>query len=60
MFECAFTSPVGIESGMFVLMVFGMFMFVKVMSSLIRVMSPLLVCALWLSVWWCSGGFLVF
>ena len=34
-----------------VLMAFGMFMFVKVMSSLISVMSPLLVCALCLCVW---------
>ena len=43
-----------------VLMALGMFMFVKVMSSLIGVMSPLLVCALCLCVWWCSGLFLVF
>ena len=43
-----------------VLMTFGMFKFVKVMSSLISVMSPLLVCALCLCVWWCSGVFLVF
>ena len=35
-------------------------MFVKVMSSLISVMSPLLVCTLCLRVWWCSGVFLVF
>ena len=35
-------------------------MFVKVMSSLISVMSPLLVCALYLCVWWCSGVVLVF
>ena len=40
-----------------VLMALGMFMFVKVMSSLISVMSPLLVCALCLYVWWCSGVF---
>ena len=40
-----------------VLMALGMFMFVKVMSSLISVMSPLLVCALCLCVWWCSGVF---
>ena len=38
-----------------VLMALGTFMFVKVMSSLISVMSPLLVCALCLCVWWCSG-----
>ena len=38
-----------------VLMALGMFMFVKVMSFLISVMSPLLVCALCLCVWWCSG-----
>ena len=31
------------------------FMFVKVMSSLISVMSPLLVCALCLCVWWIGG-----
>ena len=37
-----------------VLMALGMFMFVKVMSSVISVMSPLLVCALCLCVWWCS------
>ena len=43
-----------------VLMALGMFMFVKVMSSLISVMSPLLVCALCLCVWWCSGVFEVF
>ena len=43
-----------------VLMALGMFMFVMVMSSLISVMSPLLVCALCLCVWWCSGVFLVF
>ena len=36
-----------------VLMAFGMFMFVKVMSSLIGVMRPLLVCALCMCVWWC-------
>ena len=30
-------------------------MFVKIMSSLISVMSPLLVCALCLCLWWCSG-----
>ena len=40
-----------------VLIALGMFMFVKVMSSLISVMSPLLVCALRLCVWWCSGVF---
>ena len=41
-----------------VLMSLGMFMFVKVMSSLISIMSPpLLVCALCLCVWWCSGVF---
>ena len=39
------------------LMALGMFMFVKVMSSLINVMSPLLVCALGMCVWWCSGIF---
>ena len=38
-----------------VLMTLGMFM-----SSLINVMSPLLVCALCLCVWWCSGVFSVF
>ena len=39
-----------------VLMALGIFMFVKVMSSLISVMiPPLLVCALCLCVWWCSG-----
>ena len=43
-----------------VLMALGMFMFMKVMSSLISVMSPLLVCTLCLCVWWCSGVFLVF
>ena len=37
-----------------------MFMFVNVMSSLISVISPLLVSALCLCVWWCSGVFLVF
>ena len=36
-----------------VLIALGMFMFAKVMSSLISVMSPLLVCALCLCVWWC-------
>ena len=41
-----------------VLMALGMF--VKVMSSLISVMSPLRVCALCLCVWWYSGVFLVF
>ena len=41
-----------------VLMALGMF--VNVMSSLISVMSPLLVCDLCLCVWWCSGVFLVF
>ena len=41
----------------YVLMTLGMFMFVEVMSSLISVMSPLLVCALCLCVWWCSGVF---
>ena len=35
-----------------VLMALGMFMFVKVMSSVI---SPLPVCALCLCVWWCFG-----
>ena len=40
-----------------VLMALGMFMFVKVMSFLISVMSPLLVCAHCLCVWWCSGAF---
>ena len=35
-----------------VLIALGMFMFVKVMSSLISVMSPFLVCALCLCVWW--------
>ena len=40
-----------------VLMVLGMFMFVKVMSSLISVMNTLLVGALCLCVWWCSGVF---
>ena len=43
-----------------VLMVLGMFMFVRVMSSLISVMSPLLVCALCLGLWWCSGVVLMF
>ena len=44
-----------------VLMALGMFMFVKAMSSLVSVVSPpLLVCALCLCVWWCSGVFLVF
>ena len=38
----------------------GMFIFVKVMSSLISVMSPLFVCALCLCIWWSSGVFLVF
>ena len=42
-----------------VLMALGIFMFVKVMSSLITVMSPLLVCTLCLCVWWCSEVFLV-
>ena len=41
-----------------VLMALGMFMLVKVMSSLISVMSPLLVYALCLCVWWCNGGIL--
>ena len=41
-----------------VMMVLGMFMFVKVISSLISVIL-LLVCALCLCVW-CSGVFLVF
>ena len=40
-----------------VLMALGMFMFVKVMSSLISVMSPLLLCTPCLCVWWCSGVF---
>ena len=39
-----------------VLMAVGMFMFVKVMSSLISVISP----PLCLCVWCCSGVFLVF
>ena len=39
-----------------VFMVLGMFMFVKVRSSLISVMSP----PPCLCVWWCSGVFLVF
>ena len=44
-----------------VLMALGMFMFVTFMSSLISVMSPLLlVCALCLCVWWCSGVFCEF
>ena len=43
-----------------VLMALGMFMFVKVRSSLISVMRPLLVCAICLCVWWCSGVSLVF
>ena len=47
-----------------VLMALGMFMFVKVMPSLISLMRTpppcLLVCALCLCVWWCSGVFLVF
>ena len=38
-----------------VLMALGMFMFVNVMSSLMSVMSPLLVCVPCLYVWWCSG-----
>ena len=38
----------------------GMFMFVKVMSSLISVIRSLLVYALCLCVWWCSGVLLVF
>ena len=42
----------------YVLCVLGMFMFVKVV--VISVMRPLLVCALCLCVWWCSGVFLVF
>ena len=37
-----------------VLMALGMFMFVKVMSSLFSLMSPLLVCAFCLCVWWYS------
>ena len=42
-----------------VLMALGMFM--KDMTSLIRVMSsPHLVCALCLCVWWCSGVFWCF
>ena len=45
------------SSVLFVLMALGMSIFVKVMSSLISVMSPLLVCALCLWVWWCSGVF---
>ena len=40
-----------------VLIALGMFMFVKVMSSLISVMSPLLVCALCLCIWWCNVVF---
>ena len=43
-----------------VLMALGMFMFVKVMPSMISVMSPLLVCAHSLCVWWCSGVLFVF
>ena len=46
-----------------VLMALGMFMLVKVKSSLISVMNhppPLLVCALCLCVWWCSGVSYVF
>ena len=43
-----------------VLMALGMFMFVKVMSSLISVMCPLLVFAICLCVWWCSGFFWCF
>ena len=44
-----------------VLMALGMFIFVKVMSSLISVMSPPpCLCSLCLCVWWCSGVFLVF
>ena len=43
-----------------VLMALGMFMFVKVMSPLISVMTPPLpCCALCLCVWWLSGVFLV-
>ena len=38
-----------------VLMALAMFMLVNVMSSLISVVSPLIVCALCLCVWWCSG-----
>ena len=40
----------------------ALFMFVKVMSALISLMSPplLLVCALCMCIWWCSGVFLVF
>ena len=41
-----------------VLLTLGMSMFVKVMSSLISVMSPLLVSTLCLYVWWCSGCFI--
>ena len=40
-----------------VLVAVGMFVCVKVMSSLISVMSPLLVCALCLCVWGCNGVF---
>ena len=40
-----------------VLMALGMFMLVKIMSFLISVMTPLLVCALCLCVWWCSVVF---
>ena len=38
-----------------VLMALGMVMLVKVMSSLISVLSHLLVCALCMWVWWGSG-----
>ena len=43
-----------------VLMALCRFMFVKLMLSLISVMSPLLVCALCLCVWCYSVVFLVF
>ena len=47
------------SSVVYVLMALGMFMFVKVMPSLISVMSPppLLVCSLCLCVWWSSVVF---
>ena len=43
-----------------VLMALGIGLFVKVMSALISVMNPLLVCALCLCVWWCIFGVLAF
>ena len=44
-----------------VLMALGMFIFVKVMPSLISVMSPppFIVCVPCLCIWWYSGVFLV-